>query len=474
MEHQQELDYPIETRVAAHLAGTDWDHLPEESRESARRALLWWLATGLEGVTEIHHLTLARYVRNQGGIPEATILGSTHRTTAELAGLVNGRCGKAWEHEDKYWVDETIGFAVGCCVVPAAIAVAEARGDVGGKELAAAVALGIDMEIRLMRPLGLSFTPGRAVANATFTLGTYGAAIAAAKILGLDASGFEDALGLAHCQASGNFQGQVEGRGVALQAGIAVRNGIAAARLAGAGMPGPKGSLTGRCGLYAMHFPKSTVDFDQIVDHLGEDFLNVHLGFKGYPCGVVAHPAIDAVLAVRDQIKGRPVQAIDVFGAPSLSIMATPIERKRAPNNVIEAQFSIPWAAACALRDGHFSITHYDATSISDPELRRLAGAVTVHMSDERRGNTVRLTLQDGATIESPVVMGSRGSPKNPLPTSEIEEILRRAGRQLNLRDASVQQAVALLGDLESVVDCSEIMRLLGDVCFAEGPEAIG
>lgn len=456
-------DFPIEKRVAEHLAAVSWADLPAPSRESAVRAILWWVATALEGVTETHQETLLRYVEGLAGPAEAAILGSGRRTTAELAGLVNGRAGKAWEHEDKYWVDETIGFAVGCCVVPAAIAAAEARGAVSGPALATAVALAIDLEIRLLRPLGLGFVPGQAVANATFTLGTYGAAVAAAKILGLDAEGFLDALGLAHCQASGNFQGQVEGRGVALQAGIAVRNGIAAARMAAIGMPGPRGSLTGRCGLYAMHYPACTVAFEDIIHRLGEDFLNVHLGFKGYPCGVVAHPVIDAVLATRALLNGRSIQAIDVFGATSLAIMARPIERKRAPASVIEAQFSIPWAAACAIRDGHFSITHYEDAALRDPELRRLAGLVSIHMRDEAKGTAVKLTLPDGAVLESPVITAARGNPKNPLPTTEIEDILYRAALRLGLKSTSLQRAVALLRDIETLEDCGEIMALLGD-----------
>jgi 2-methylcitrate dehydratase PrpD len=458
-----ETDFPIETRIAKHLAMSSWADLPVQSRENAVRAILWWLATGLEGVSETHHATLLRYVEGQAGKAEATILGSVQRTTAELAGLVNGRAGKAWEHEDKYWVDETIGFAVGCCVVPAAFAAAEARGAVSGAALATAVALAIDLEIRLLRPLGLGFVPGRAVANATFTLGTYGAAIAAAKILDLAPEGFLDALGLGHCQASGNFQGQVEGRGVALQAGIAVRNGIAAARMAATGMPGPRGSLTGRCGLYAMHYPLCKVEVEEIVDGLGKDFLNVHLGFKGYPCGVVAHPVIDAVLSVRGSLTGRTIRAIDVFGTPSLEIMASPVERKRAPANVIEAQFSIPWAAACAMRDGHFSINHYEDAALRDPELRRLTGLVGVHMLDAYRGTVVKVTLSDGANLESPMITGSRGSPKNPLRTTEIEEVLYRAAMRLGLKSSSVQRAVALLRDIEVVEDCGEMMTLLGD-----------
>lgn len=456
-------DFPIETRIAEHLATTTWADLPAPARENAARAILWWLATGLEGATETHHATMLRYAAGQAGPAEATILGSTQRTSAEFAGLVNGRCGKAWEHEDKYWVDETIGFAVGCCVVPAAIAAAEARGAVDGPALATAVALAIDLEIRLLRPLGLGFVPGRAVANATFVLGTYGAAAAAAKVLGLGADGFLDALGLAHCQASGNFQGQLEGRGVALQAGIAVRNGIAAARLAALGMPGPHGALTGQCGLYAMHYPACEVDVQGITSRLGEDFLNVHLGFKGYPCGVVAHPVIDAVLALRPALAGRTVKSIEVFGAPSLAIMASPIERKRAPASVIEAQFSIPWAAACALRDGHFSITHYDDAALHDTGLRQLASLVDIHMHEGRSGTAVRLGLSDGSALDSPVVTGSRGSPGNPLATAEIEDVLFRAAQRLRLKPEPVHRAAALLRDVEAIEDCRQLMALLGE-----------
>lgn len=463
MQPQTDHSFPIETRIAKHFVSTTWAELPAASRANAVRAILWWLGTGLEGVAEEHHAKLSRYAEMQADAKEASILGSRVRVTAELAGLVNGRAGKAWEHEDKYWVDESIGFGVGCCVVPAALAAAQARGGVGGTALATAVALAIDFEIRLLRPLGLGFVPGKAVANATFTLGAYGAAAAAAKILGLNQSAFLDALGLAHCQASGNFQGQVEGRGVALQAGLAVQSGVASARMAAIGMPGPKGSLTGRCGLYAMHYPLCMVNTASIVDRLGEDYLNIHQGFKGYPCGVVAHPVIDAVLALRPSLQGRRIQAIDIFGSNSLAIMASPIERKRAPNSIVEAQFSIPWAAACALRDGHFSITHYEDAALRDAALRRLASLVSVHMSDEHRGTSVRITLSDEAVLLSPTVMGSRGSPANPLPTQEIEDMLHRAAHRLGLKRTSVQQAITLLHDPEALKDCGEIMALLSE-----------
>ena len=103
--------YAIEHKVAEHLSASRWTGLPAPSRESAVRAILWWLATGLEGTVEASHSTLLRYVEAQGGKAEATILGTARKTTAELAGLINGRAGKAWEHEDKYWVDTDEAWA---------------------------------------------------------------------------------------------------------------------------------------------------------------------------------------------------------------------------------------------------------------------------------------------------------------------------------------------------------------------------
>jgi 2-methylcitrate dehydratase PrpD len=163
------------------------------------------------------------------------------------------------EGEDKYMIDEAIGFAIGCAVVPSAVAMSQAKlnGPVSGAKLLTAVSVGVDLEARLVRAIGLGFVPGRTAANATFAMGNYGAVTAAGKILGLDKTQMLDAWGLAHGQAAGNFQGQVEGRGVAVQCGFAVRNGVTAARLASAGIEGPHNFLSGTAGVYQVHFPAS-------------------------------------------------------------------------------------------------------------------------------------------------------------------------------------------------------------------------
>ncbi len=439
-----ELDTALEERIAAHLATARWADVPEPAREQAIRALLWWLGTALEGSTHPEQVPLQRYVTGQQIAGDALVIGTTYRTSPELAGFVNGSAGKIYEHEDKYWMDSSIGFALGCCVVPAALAAAEHRGGVTGHELLMAIALGLDLEIRLHRPLGMEFVPGRAISTSTFVFGNYGAAATAARIYGLDASGHLNALGLAHGQAAGNYEGHIEGRGVSAQAGFAVRNGVAAARLAAAGTVAARAPITGPAGLYAAHYRHATVDLADVTKDLGDTYWGADLAFKGYPCGIVAHPALDAARTIHAQLEGREVRSISVFGASSLSIMADPIELKRSPRTGIEAQFSIPWGVACVIRDGDLTIGHYDQSALADPELVRLASIVDISLGHDTVGSTVRAALSDDTVLAPPPVLVARGRPDNPLTTTEIIAVLTRAAERVHLREGAAERVVEI------------------------------
>jgi 2-methylcitrate dehydratase PrpD len=247
---------------------------------------------------------------------------------------------------------------------------AQAVGGISGPQLITAVAHAIDVEARLIRPVHPSFFSGRVATNATFAFGNYGAAIVASGICGLDAAGFANALGLVHGQASGYLQGQVEGRGVSIQCGYAVRNGITAARLAQHGLEGAEAWLTGRAGLYAALFAGSDIDPSTIVGDLGQEYLGIDLAFKAYPCGIVAHPALDAAASVREFIGTRMVEGIQIDGPASIRIMAEPIDVKRSPQTGVEAQFSLPWAMACVLRDGELTVDHCNQSAVCESRWR--------------------------------------------------------------------------------------------------------
>ncbi|MCI0142594.1 MmgE/PrpD family protein [Arthrobacter bambusae] len=454
----------IEQQLARHAATLTWEQLPLGARRQAIRATLWWTATALEGSLDAQQEQLRAYALRTSASPEATILGGRSRVLAEFAGLVNGRAGKAMEREDKYMVDEAIGFAIGCAVVPAAVALSQARlnGPVSGTDLLTAVSLGVDVEARLVRAVGLGFMPGRTAANATFAMGTYGAATAAGKILGLNELQMLDAWGLAHGQAAGNFQGQVEGRGVAVQCGFAVRNGVVAAKLAAVGIEGPHNFISGRAGLYEVHFPASQPELSTIIERLGSYHPIVDLAFKRYPCGIVAHPAVGGVIALRNQMR-RPgdIAAIKVVGPRSLSIMAEPLPAKQSPGSPVEAQFSIPWAVACAARDGDLMVDHYSVDAIGDPALRQLATCVDVELRDVE-ATVVSLTTHDGTTIVGEPVRWAEGHPSKPLSTHIMEQLFLSAAHRAMIPEGQAQEALDRLKALDAETDIDEVFSLLG------------
>jgi 2-methylcitrate dehydratase PrpD len=391
------------------------------------------------------------------------MLGSGSRVLAEYAGLVNGRAGKAMEREDKYMIDEAIGFAIGCAVVPSAVAMSQAglNGPVSGAELLTAVSVGVDLEARLVRAIGLGFIPGRTATNATFAMGNYGAATSAGKVLGLDESQMLDAWGLAHGQASGNFQGQVEGRGVAVQCGFAVRNGVVAAKLASAGLEGPHNFLSGKAGLYQVHFPASQPDLSAIVERLGSYHPIVDLAFKRYPCGIVAHPALDGVIALREKVSDyEEIAAIKVVGPPSMSIMAEPLPAKQAPGSPVEAQFSIPWAVACAVRDGDLLLDHFSADALADPALRRLSASVEVELRDVE-STVVSLTTRAGTTIVGEPVRWAEGHPSKPLSMHTMERLFLAAARRATVPEDQAHEALERLKELDSEANIDEVFSLL-------------
>jgi 2-methylcitrate dehydratase PrpD len=327
--------------------------------------------------------------------------------------------------------------------------------------LLTAISLGVDLEARLVRAIGLGFVPGRTATNATFAMGNYGAASAAGKILGLNETQMLDAWGLAHGQAAGNFQGQVEGRGVAVQCGFAVRNGIVAAKLASAGLEGPHNFISGKAGLYEVHFPASQPDLSAIIEHLGSYHPIVDLAFKRYPCGIVAHPALDGVLALRNSIIGsEDIATISVVGPPSMSIMAEPLQVKQSPATPVEAQFSIPWAVACAMKDGDLLLDHFSPEALADPVKRQLSAAVQVELRDVE-ATTVSVTTKDGATIVGEPVRWAEGHPSRPLSMHTMEKLFLSAARRATIPEGQAHEALERLKALDAETDVDKVFALL-------------
>src|SRR5689334_11557794 len=221
-------DAPVTRELAQRAASLRYDELPLDVRRWARHCVLDWLGVTLAGAREELSQILAADAAEQGGTPLARLIGRDAIVPTQQAALVNGAASHALDYDD---VNMTLGGHPTVAVLPAVLALCEARGANGAALIAAFVA-GYETLCRV----GALVAPGHYARgyHATGTVGGFGAAAACAHLLGLDAAGTATALGIAGTQAAG-LKSMFGTMCKPLHAGKAAQNGLLAASLAARG-----------------------------------------------------------------------------------------------------------------------------------------------------------------------------------------------------------------------------------------------
>jgi 2-methylcitrate dehydratase PrpD len=209
-------------KLTTHLIETDYKSLPPDVIEATRKQILDTLGVAVAGTTcsiagEMNGLF--EMVMEWGGKEESTILGFGGQVPAPNAALVNATSSLRLDFDDTLvtWVN----LHASRVIVPTALAVAERRGDISGRELIAAVALGYDFNSRIKQASGGNKDIVKISSN------FFGAAATAAKLFGLDSEKFQNALFLAYHQMSG--AGGTGGGGIRSGASLkGLSNGFAA------------------------------------------------------------------------------------------------------------------------------------------------------------------------------------------------------------------------------------------------------
>jgi 2-methylcitrate dehydratase PrpD len=309
----------------------------------------------------------------------------------------------------------------GAAVIPAALAVAEEQVASGAATLAAIVA-GYEVTMRVGNALNGASAYRRGF-HPTGVAGVFGAAIAAGRLLDLDAARLTHALGIAGTMASGSLEYLADGAWTKrLNPGWAAHAGIVAARLARAGFTGPATVFEGRFGMLRSH--TGAPARAALLAGLGEHLEIMKVAIKPYGCCRYNHGLIDGMLQLRTEHELRPdeVAAIRLgvlsAGAP---LVAEPIARKRNPRNVVDAQFSAPFAAALALVRGAATADEYSEAAVADPTIGSLLARTTCvrdpeldAVYPERWPAWVQLDTRDGRTLSAHVEFAT-GEPENPV-----------------------------------------------------------
>ena len=390
--------------------------------ERTKELLLDYLGVAYGGMREASSQAALAAARDLGGQGGATVIGSRERLPAAWAAMVNGAAASALEMDD---VTSKSSLHPGAAVFSAALAVAEELQAEAGEVLLAVVA-GYEVTMRL----GNALNPASAYARGfhpTGVAGAFGAAAAAGHLLRLDRAGFVRAFGIAETLAAGSLDWTDGAQTQRLNAGWAAHSGITAARLAAHGFTGPRSAIDGPLGL--LHAYTGEPFPAEVTEGLGDGWQVLRVSIKPYPCCRYSHGLIDCMLELRrlDQVDIEAVESIElVVLTGGARLVAEPIEAKRHPATVVDAQFSAPFAAAVALLHGAAGPGQFCQANVDDPRVRSLMSRVTCRADPELDAvypahwpAAATLHLRNGIT-RSVTVPYPLGEPENPLPRAAL------------------------------------------------------
>ena len=440
--------------IALFVNEVDYSDIPADIVKAAKKCIMDWIAVGFAGSAT--PLSKQVFQMPAKDTEESTILVYPLRKGNHLlASFFNAFFSHILELDD---VHRGSTYHPGSPTISAAFSQGE-RLRVSGKKLIESIVLGYEVSIRVGECLGGSHYR---YWHTTGTCGVFGAAVAGAKMLGLDAEKITFAIGNAGTQSSGLWQFVLDGAMTKpLHPAKAAMDGLIAADLAARGFSGPHRIFEGEKGLC-----RATTDgsfsLEKLVSGLGETWKIGEVSFKPYPCCRHIHSSIDAA------IKAYCKSALSVDSIAKINVytykVAIETAGTRFPKSIEEARFSIPYCVSVAILCGKVSLAHFSQQFLEDKNVKRVLEKVNL-IEDEKYTklypskwvSRVEIVSDDGATYDS-IVEFPKGDPENPLLDKEMESKFEELLLPI-LPEKHVRRLKDKIWNLEEIDDISSFFK---------------
>ncbi len=446
--------------LAAYVKNLSFDDIPEDVLARAKVLTLDFLGSAVRARREADStgsILAMLSALSLDGAGDATVFGDSKTYTPAVAALLNGALGHSLDFDDTH-ADSSLHPSAP--VVPAAFAVGEMVG-ASGREVLTAIVAGYEVCCRLGNALDPTSHYARGF-HPTATAGTYGAAAAAGKLLGLSEQQLIAAFGVSGSQAAGSLQFLVNGAwNKRYQVGAAAMNGVVAATLAKQGFVGATESVEGKHGLLVGYTDHA--DANKATAGLGTTYETMKIGVKPYPSCRYTHAAIDALIAMRREHNLTPERIAKVeigLHRNGITLTGDP-DTKRHPRSIVGGQFSMFFTGALALEQGSFGWDDY--SRLGDPLIDTLADRIEVVQDDRlEKGRThpfgARVSITSDDETHERLIADPSGEPASfPDAAAMQQKFLQLARPVLNTRADTF--ADAILG-LERFAKVSEATRL--------------
>jgi len=400
------------------VARTRFEDLNERAVHSFKRTLLDYLTTALTGSQEPVSQQMLDYLASVDESRTAAVVGSAQRLSVLNAALLNGTSTHALDFDDGH----TNGSAHPAGPnFPAVLAVAEQHG-MDAKSVMLATVMGYDVMLRVSSAIHPT-SALRGWHNTPIT-GVLGAAAGVSKLIGNDEDQTLYAIGLAGSFAGGLFEFLGEGADVKrIHPGKAARDGVLCAELGKRGITGPMHVLEGKNGFFKA-FVENKVNWERLMLGLGSRYEIEDAYFKPYPCCRHLHPIMDGIVNLKQKHRVKPGD-VDRIEAGSYAVGAR--HNHTSWEALLDAQMSMPCAAALALVEDSVTSPSFKPGRIDRPEVQAMIPKVKVYTDEEtdrlypkRRGGVVTLVMKDGSRLTERV-LDPKGEGENLMSDADLE-----------------------------------------------------
>jgi 2-methylcitrate dehydratase PrpD len=455
------MDETIE--LTRRCANINFQEMPRDVIAAAKHFFLDYLGVTIRGSqTESAKCAQSLASNFRSTNADMTIIGTAVATDALHAALANGIAAHSIECDD---VVNEASLHPAVTVMTTALSAAHVAGGCQGKDFIEAVVAGYETVIRL----GVAVDPAAHYARGfhpTATCGTFGSAMTAARILRLDEEQAVNALGIAGSQAAGSMEYLTDGVYTKrFHAGWASKGGLTAALLAREGFTGPKTIIEGNFGFLKGYSEESHPE--RLFSDWGNPYKIMKTSIKPYACCRYKQGPIDCILQIMqaNQLTHADVKRIraGVLSA-GFSLVADPIEKKRHPETIVDAQFSMPFGAAVAVVFGNAGLDQYTTEALHSKDVLDIMACVDCYKDSSLDGlypskwpAEAIIETTDGKTFTSRIEY-PKGDPENPLSWEDIQD------KFLNMVSTvySTKQANNIIGcvvNLEKIENVSSVLE---------------
>lgn len=458
----------VTKKLVDYTVGTKFENYPQAVIEKTKTLLLDNIGCALGGSKSAIGNTVLTTFQKMGGSEEATLIGGGIKVPSIHAAFVNGTNANALDFDDAYLANG-IGHP-GSTLIAAALATGEWK-KASGKDILDAIITAYDVGNRI----GLAIQPTYERMQQVWGVGTwqtFGAVVAAGKVMKLNTDQMFNAFGIAGATAplpnTQKWGWDISERPihwVKEPTGWPSWTGTLAAVLAENGFVGNRYILDGENGFWIMA-GSDRCDFKKMTAGLGIDYIVMNdMSYKPYSCCRWQHPALDCIKIIKQRNNLQPEDIKEII-VNSFSWVKS--QEVYEPVSIIDAQFCIPYTAAMVAMGYKPGPGWYTEEKLKNKEIINLSAKVRVNVDPEldrlysegdELSARVEVITKNGDRFTEYVNIPS-GDPRNPLTQDEIEDKFRNQASFV-LGEEDISRVVEMIADFENLSDISGLMAIL-------------